>query len=672
MFYSQHVLTKKGPLAKIWLAAHMQTKLTKAMVFSTDVRKAVDSIITPEVPMALRLTSNLLLGVVRILHRKTKYLLQESSDAMTRLKLTFRPGSTVDLPRENTTANFNATTLHPTHLDSLDAPNIDLDLLPSRPQTKPSGAFLAADADITIDEFAGGLAGGMLDAFALEPELTRDAELELGAEPLLFTPSQRLSERDPTSSSVRSGPSVEVLRASDGQHTPVAPQLSVERAPAPEDGDGELNVPGSVRTPASVMATPPAKSPSAMFDMNTDGTADRNIGVGLETPELPSMSVGAQELVLAEEGEQPQVVVPPSAVDTPNVPFVEGGPSVPEEQPLSEQLGTGELVTRKELPSEQLTEAEEEARQEQQTQTQTEAGTQEDMQTQDTRRRSRKRKAVVLTDEGETELSATAFRACLMDTSDLIRRPGSRRRVTVPQLRYEDLLGRPAIQLAPALQGVFAASFRIDELVIASPISDADMGERGEEADISGGGVSRGTSENDAEKTVEKGVIADPDAGIGMQDVVEEIDETRRITSDTLVPIEDDDEMPLPPTELFDEQLLDRDDISNDIIHDSTAVPTLRDVATTRAQVDANDDDAAVTEQTVSARTRKMQELLVSRGNEDGEVDFSELLRIEKADRRIAARCFYEILNLGSRRAVLLRQDQAYGRISVRPYVDES
>ncbi len=113
MFYAQAVLTKKGPLARIWLAAHMQNKLTKAMVFATDVRKAVDKIIRPEAPMALRLTSNLLLGVVRIFSRKAKYLLQESSEAMTKMKLIFRIGAStaLDLPADENNANYNAITL---------------------------------------------------------------------------------------------------------------------------------------------------------------------------------------------------------------------------------------------------------------------------------------------------------------------------------------------------------------------------------------------------------------------------------------------------------------------------------------------------------------------------------------------------------------------------------
>ena len=41
MFYSVGVLAKKGPLGKIWLAAHWDRKLTKAQVFEEDIGTAV-------------------------------------------------------------------------------------------------------------------------------------------------------------------------------------------------------------------------------------------------------------------------------------------------------------------------------------------------------------------------------------------------------------------------------------------------------------------------------------------------------------------------------------------------------------------------------------------------------------------------------------------------------
>ena len=37
MFYAHFVLAKKGPLARIWLAAHWDKKLTKAQVYETNI-----------------------------------------------------------------------------------------------------------------------------------------------------------------------------------------------------------------------------------------------------------------------------------------------------------------------------------------------------------------------------------------------------------------------------------------------------------------------------------------------------------------------------------------------------------------------------------------------------------------------------------------------------------
>ena len=45
-----------------------------------------DSIINPEAPLALRLSGQLLLGVVRIYHRKVVYLFQDCNDAVTKIQ----------------------------------------------------------------------------------------------------------------------------------------------------------------------------------------------------------------------------------------------------------------------------------------------------------------------------------------------------------------------------------------------------------------------------------------------------------------------------------------------------------------------------------------------------------------------------------------------------------
>nr|ABR18449.1 unknown [Picea sitchensis] len=80
MFYSQFILAKKGPLGTIWIAAHLERKLRKNQVADTDIGVSVDSILFPEVPIALRLSSHLLLGVVRIYSRKVNYLFNDCSE----------------------------------------------------------------------------------------------------------------------------------------------------------------------------------------------------------------------------------------------------------------------------------------------------------------------------------------------------------------------------------------------------------------------------------------------------------------------------------------------------------------------------------------------------------------------------------------------------------------
>jgi cohesin complex subunit SCC1 len=107
MFYSQIILAKKGPLGKIWLAAHWDKKLSKQQIFTADIQSSVDSIVNPQVPLALRVSGHLLLGVVRIYSRKVKYLFSDCSEALVKIKLAFRPG-VVDLPASNQLASAHA------------------------------------------------------------------------------------------------------------------------------------------------------------------------------------------------------------------------------------------------------------------------------------------------------------------------------------------------------------------------------------------------------------------------------------------------------------------------------------------------------------------------------------------------------------------------------------
>jgi hypothetical protein len=90
--FSQSIFAKKGPLAKIWLACHWERKLSKQNVISTDIPKSIHHIIDQS---QIRIQSQLLLGIVKIYQRKTKYLLEDLNDAIVKIKMNLKPG--VDL-----------------------------------------------------------------------------------------------------------------------------------------------------------------------------------------------------------------------------------------------------------------------------------------------------------------------------------------------------------------------------------------------------------------------------------------------------------------------------------------------------------------------------------------------------------------------------------------------
>jgi hypothetical protein len=50
MFYSDVVLSKKGSLAKVWLAAHWERKLSKSQFLQTNIQSSVGKISFPSYP----------------------------------------------------------------------------------------------------------------------------------------------------------------------------------------------------------------------------------------------------------------------------------------------------------------------------------------------------------------------------------------------------------------------------------------------------------------------------------------------------------------------------------------------------------------------------------------------------------------------------------------------
>ncbi|KAF4332176.1 cohesin subunit rad21 [Fusarium beomiforme] len=94
MFYSETLLRKSGPLASVWLSATFEHKLSKKHILQSNITDSIAVIITPsQAPLALRLSSQLLLGVVRIHQRKAHYLLNDCDNTWA-----FRPSVEHDLP----------------------------------------------------------------------------------------------------------------------------------------------------------------------------------------------------------------------------------------------------------------------------------------------------------------------------------------------------------------------------------------------------------------------------------------------------------------------------------------------------------------------------------------------------------------------------------------------
>ncbi|KAH3661608.1 hypothetical protein OGAPHI_006456 [Ogataea philodendri] len=115
------LLSREGPLAYVWLAANLEKKLTKHQLLHTDIAESTRAIVSSSnatastEPLALRLTGQLLYGVVRIYSRKAKYLLDDVTDAILKLKSSFKASQSVILPAESTVIpSIRAVTLQDT------------------------------------------------------------------------------------------------------------------------------------------------------------------------------------------------------------------------------------------------------------------------------------------------------------------------------------------------------------------------------------------------------------------------------------------------------------------------------------------------------------------------------------------------------------------------------
>ncbi|CAI4216616.1 unnamed protein product [Parascedosporium putredinis] len=126
MFYSETLLQKSGPLARVWLSANLERKLSKTHILQSDLGESIEAILMPsQAPMALRLSGQLLLGVVRIYSRKTRYLLDDCNEALMKIKMAFRSSGNNDMAPTLNASNREALLL-PDRITPYD----NLDILP--------------------------------------------------------------------------------------------------------------------------------------------------------------------------------------------------------------------------------------------------------------------------------------------------------------------------------------------------------------------------------------------------------------------------------------------------------------------------------------------------------------------------------------------------------------
>ncbi|KAJ7725879.1 Rec8 like protein-domain-containing protein [Mycena maculata] len=195
MFYSETILSRRGPLGKVWLAAHMERKLSKTQTLQTDIEQSVGAIMGQEVEvMALRLSGQLLLGVVRIYSRKAKYLLDDCNEALLKIKMAFRPGI-VDMTEDQLAVNKNAITLQGNTLDiDLLIPDINWDEdFEDRPLPQ-KGHHQAHVDDITLRNAADTFQPfDVNDPFDIGPDGIGSQDFDLGLD---FGDGEKPSEND--------------------------------------------------------------------------------------------------------------------------------------------------------------------------------------------------------------------------------------------------------------------------------------------------------------------------------------------------------------------------------------------------------------------------------------------------------------------------------------------
>ncbi|KAM2583590.1 hypothetical protein TB2_044684 [Malus domestica] len=216
MFYSQRLLSRKGPLGGIWVAAYSFKKLKRSQVNQTDISSSIDEILQDEWDaVAYRVLAYLLLGVVRIYSKKVEYLYDDCSEVLVKINK-FVVSTKKNAGADKLRAPYYAVTLP----DRFELDAFDLGILEIE---DVSGGNMVADEEITLKDSAQGNGRGQFysemhdyEEFGACDTPVKDV---LSSHWLEFDMEQRASSSGAKSAAVVYEPTRQIKPSGEGQET---------------------------------------------------------------------------------------------------------------------------------------------------------------------------------------------------------------------------------------------------------------------------------------------------------------------------------------------------------------------------------------------------------------------------------------------------------------------
>lgn len=266
------LLSSQGPLANVWLASNYDKKLSKLQFLNTDIISSSHIVSGSHITastagssgntITLRLSGQLLLGIVRIYLRKTKYLLDDVHETLYKLKNSFKyasgaslgptTASTVNLPPQRTTL-INPVRIQlqdqVTDLDLFYQPDLVLDDEPS----SAAEVLGASEFDRLIEVGRNIPEGDDLDLdldldFDLDADTTADQSIEQGRDAQVAMPDADQSLFD-LESSKHETTQMNINLSDPLEPRPVAADEEQEEPITP--GRDNANIPSPIEAPVS-------------------------------------------------------------------------------------------------------------------------------------------------------------------------------------------------------------------------------------------------------------------------------------------------------------------------------------------------------------------------------------------------------------------------------------